>query len=162
MKGYIIANSFATPAQRKAIDTMNRRGGIRRHIIMGNIVMCLFIVMSVAFYTAMFIAPPAAIGALGTAAAAVGILFYFGYYRPLGRTLGKVWVTTSHPDLIALDKEWLAIIAQEPDGQWRTAEDQKRFVNLRRLAELDPAQAAPEIAQLRRDLKPAPPKSAAP
>jgi hypothetical protein len=147
---YILGSSQGNATEKALIEKINKRGGAGYLITWIHIDGCL----ALGGLLLAFVAWTPQWKLIGTAVAILAIAWYFwrGHkvYKPI---MNHVWHTTDNPDLIALDKEWQAVVATE-DPAWRGAIDQARFVRVRQLAGMSHDEAAPLILAERRKLNP--------
>lgn len=152
-KSRIIVSPYISDDDRALLARISRKGGVERLRADGKV----WGILSAALFVGMLITPstlPVLNIVLFVSFNVCGLHFYHNYYRLLGRIRKMgVLVTTTDPEVISLDEEWLKYIALQPE-EWRQGEDQKRFMIVRRLAETPAgAERTEEILQLRRKVQ---------
>jgi hypothetical protein len=153
VKRYIIISPYISDEERAELVKVNRKGGLSLHGREARLWLWLALVLFLAW---LFV--PSRMAALNIVLliSALGCwLYYTRNYVKLVEKLKhpKALVTTIDPEIISLDKDWLKVVAAQP-AEWQAAEDQKRFMSVRRLADTPAgAERTEEILLLRRSLQ---------
>jgi hypothetical protein len=153
VKTYLIPNPHASANERRHVDQINQKGGTGPLYLKGQVVLVIAIITGAVW----LLAPSQSVSRLAFLCLVVVVLVgYFTFYAPMQAIHRRHYDVTDNPDLIALDKAWQLVVAEQV-GAWQMAEDCNRFFQVKALAGRPADEVRDEIKQLLAKLTSGPP-----